>query len=63
MVSIGAAMFFFALLVLTKAGYGAVPTVMKVIGGMFMVCGIPGAFVCLSRARRKGQQIVDDLPR
>lgn len=63
MISIGAALFFFALFVMTKEGYGAVPTVMKVLGGVFMLVGIPGAFVCLSKARKKGQRIVDEVSR
>lgn len=60
LISIGAALFFFALLVMTRPGYGALPMVMKVVGAVFMVGGIPGAFWCLSKARKKGQQIVDE---
>ena len=50
-VSAGAAMFFFAWFVLTKPGYGALPVVLKVIGAIGMVIGVPGAFLCLSKAR------------
>jgi len=56
LVSIGAALFFFALFVMTKEGYGSVPAVMKVVGAVFMLGGIPGSFVCLAKARRKGQE-------
>ena len=59
LISIGAALFFFALFVMTKDGYGSVPLVMKVVGMVFMLGGIPGAFVCLGNARKKGQDIVD----
>ena len=59
-ISIGAAVFFFALFVMTKEGYGSVPSVMKVVGAVFMLGGIPGSFVCLNKARKKGQDVVDE---
>ncbi len=63
LISIGAAAYFFAMFVMTKDGYGALPTVMKIVGLVFMLGGIPGAFVCLSKARQKGQGIADDQAR
>jgi hypothetical protein len=50
-VSAGAAMFFFACFVLSKDGFGAIPTVLKVLGVILVMIGIPGAFVCLGKAR------------
>jgi len=51
-VSAGAAMFFFAWFVLTKAGYGNLPTGLKILGGVLMAVGVPGAFLCLAKARK-----------
>jgi hypothetical protein len=51
-IAAGAGMFFFAWFVLTKEGFGALPTGMKVVGGILMAGGIPGAFFCLGKARR-----------
>ena len=51
LVSAGAALFFFAWFVLTRPDYGSVPTVLKVFGAGGMLFGVPGAFLCLRRAR------------
>lgn len=51
-VSAGAAMFFFAMFVLTKPAYGSLPLALKVVGGVLMAVGLPGSFVCLAKARR-----------
>ncbi len=51
-VSAGAAMFFFAWFVLTKEGYGNLPTGLKILGGLLMAVGLPGAFLCLAKARK-----------
>ena len=51
-ISGGAAMFFFAWFVLTRPGYGMLPTVLKVIGATLMAIGLPAAFVCLAKARK-----------
>jgi hypothetical protein len=50
-VSLGAAMFFFAWFVMTKAGYGGLPLGMKIVGGGLMLVGVPGCFICLGKAR------------
>ena len=55
-VSAGAAMFFFAWFVLTKEGYGHLPTGLKIFGGVLMVGGLPGAFLCLAKARKPKAQ-------
>ena len=52
LVSAGAGMFFFAWFVLTDAAYGGMPTALKIIGATMMAIGLPGAFICLSRARQ-----------
>ena len=44
-VSAGAAMFFFAWFVLTKAGYGNLPIGLKIVGALMMAVGLPGAFI------------------
>lgn len=51
-VSVGAGMFFFACFVLTREGFGALPTGMKIVGAILVAGGVPGAFLCLGRARR-----------
>jgi hypothetical protein len=52
MVSAGAGMFFFSWFVLTDPAYGGLPLVLKILGGVGMSVGIPGAFYCLHKARQ-----------
>ncbi|MCA8957919.1 MAG: hypothetical protein KDC87_17725 [Planctomycetes bacterium] len=51
-VSAGAGAFFFATFVLSDPQFESVRLVLQVAGALGVLVGVPGAFICLGRARR-----------
>lgn len=52
LVSAGAGMVSLGFLVFDEPAYEPLPTVLKVVGGLFLAGGLPGAYLFLGKARR-----------